>query len=274
MRNRPFRLIISQGRIGDRTPYAIAGARACSDMLAVRLSTEAHVVGRESEHRVDDWSVSLPAARETLSGLAREVVAAIDAGDIPLLSVNTCSAALATLPAAARTIPGLKVLWVDAHGDFNTPVTTGSGYLGGMALAGACGLWESGHGSEVMASNVAIIGIRDIDRAERELLESARVTLMAGSIDLEAVLSFIGDAPVWIHIDWDALEPDHVPAAYRIADGLLPGELRSLLEAIPAQRIAGIELAEFEAPDDERERAKALAIIGDIVEPLIASKSG
>jgi arginase/N-omega-hydroxy-L-arginine amidinohydrolase len=272
MSNRPFRLITSQGRIGDRTPHAIAGARACSDMLAARLSTDASIVGCESEHQVDDWSVCLPAASETLNGLARHVVTAIDAGSIPLLSVNTCSAALATLPAAARSIPGLKVLWVDAHGDFNTPETTDSGYLGGMALAGACGLWQSGHGSEAVASNIAIIGIRDIDSAERKLLEEAGVTLMPGPIDPQAVLSFIGEAPVWIHIDWDALEPNHVPAAYRIADGLLPDQLRSLLEAIPAGQIAGIELAEFEAPQDAAERDKALAIIGNIVEPLIASR--
>ncbi|WP_018898025.1 arginase family protein [Rhizobium sp. 2MFCol3.1] len=272
MSNRPFRLITSQGRIGDRTPHAIAGARACSDMLADRLSIEAHIVGSESGHQVDDWSVSLPAANETLSGLAREVTRAIEAGDIPLLSVNTCSAGIATLPAAARSIPGIKVLWIDAHGDFNTPETTGSGYLGGMALAGACGLWRTGHGSEVVASDVAIIGIRDIDSAEQTLLEGAGVTLMPGPIDLEALLSFIGNASVWIHIDWDVLEPNHVPAAYQIADGLLPDQLRAVLEAISAEQIAGIELAEFEAPEDAAEREKALAVIGDIVEPLIASR--
>ena len=40
--------------------------------------------------------------------------------------------------------PDAKVLWLDAHGDFNTPDTTPSGYLGGMSLAGAVGRWEHG----------------------------------------------------------------------------------------------------------------------------------
>ena len=51
---------------------------------------------------------------------------------------------MGTLPALARTRGDAKLLWLDAHGDFNTPETTGSGYLGGMCLAGACGLWDTG----------------------------------------------------------------------------------------------------------------------------------
>ena len=45
-----------------------------------------------------------------------------------------------------RHVPDVRVLWLDAHGDFNTPETTPSGFLGGMCLAAACGRWDAGFG--------------------------------------------------------------------------------------------------------------------------------
>ena len=58
---------------------------------------------------------------------------ALAAGEVPVLLAPECSIALTTLPAVAGHRPDAKVLWLDAHGDFNTPQTTASGYLGGMA---------------------------------------------------------------------------------------------------------------------------------------------
>lgn len=139
-------LILSQGRIADRKNGTIEGARRTAGMLAEYLGQEANVVGRPSPAAVDDWSESLPAAMETLNALQNAVTNALAARKLPLMIANTCSASLASLPVVARQQPDACILWVDAHGDFNTPDTTESGYLGGMVLAGACGLWESGLG--------------------------------------------------------------------------------------------------------------------------------
>ena len=43
-----------------------------------------------------------------------------------------------------RLDPDVRIVWLDAHGDFNTPETSASGYLGGMCLAAACGRWDAG----------------------------------------------------------------------------------------------------------------------------------
>ena len=51
---------------------------------------------------------------------------------------------MTTFQAVVRHAPDVHVLWLDAHGDFNTPETTPSGFLGGMCLAAACGRWDSG----------------------------------------------------------------------------------------------------------------------------------
>ncbi|MBO9101129.1 MULTISPECIES: arginase family protein [unclassified Rhizobium] len=270
MRLQDLDLIVSQGRIADRSPNAIRGAAVTASALAERYGLQQTIVGTPQPHQSDGWSLALPQASDTLAGLKAAVDGALQANRIPLLAINTCSASLATLPALAASVPDAKILWVDAHGDFNTPFITGSGYLGGMVLAAACGLWDSSHGAGIAPENVLIAGIRDVDGEEADLLRSAGVHMLAaGEVTPEAVADFIGGSKVWIHVDWDALEPNFVPAAYAIKGGLSPGQLREVLMRIPVAQIVGIELAEFEAPDDEAECSAALATLLAIVGPAL-----
>lgn len=169
------RIITSQGRVADRTSGAIPGALAVAKALAARYDLSVKTVGTPAPAVSDDWREALPQAHETLKGLAAAVSEELTAGRRPLLATNTCSASLATIPQAASQIDGLTVLWVDAHGDFNTPETTDSGYMGGMALAGICGLWDSGHGGNVAPEKVVIFGARDIDPEEMETLNRKKL---------------------------------------------------------------------------------------------------
>ncbi|HEV7310059.1 arginase family protein [Ensifer sp.] len=267
----PYELIVSQGRIADRTPGALAGAALTAEALSKSTGLVPTVFGEQSPACKDDWSVSLPEARTTLTGLQGAIAATLRRGNKPLMVANTCSASLASLPVVARHHPDAIVLWIDAHGDFNTPETTESGYLGGMVLAAACGLWDSGHGSGLNPGQVVIVGARDTDVPEADLMRQAGIrTLSPAEATPEAILSAIGDKPVWIHVDWDALQPGNVPAAYAIASGLLPRQLNAIFGAIPAAQIAGIELAEFEASGDAEKDAAALECLLDIVAPLTA----
>lgn len=269
----PFELIVSQGRIADRSPGAIHGAALAADTLSAMTGLAQKRVGTASPPKNDDWSSSLPEARETLEELQRSICEAIARGNTPLIVANTCSASLATLPVVAQAHPDATILWIDAHGDFNTPETTETGYLGGMVLAAACGLWESGHGSGIDPARVVIVGARDIDPPESELLRQAGVRVVSSvEASPKMVLPMIGDAPVWIHVDWDVLEPGFVPAAYAIPGGPLPETLRAIFEAIPGDRIVGIELAEFESSSDEDANAASLAYLAHAVAPLIAPR--
>jgi arginase/N-omega-hydroxy-L-arginine amidinohydrolase len=156
-------LIVSQGRIADRAAGMIEGAALTAQALEQRYGAKGQLIGRPSGPVDDDWSVSLPAARETLTALAQAVSTSIAANHLTVMAANTCAASLATLPVVAREHPDVVVLWIDAHGDFNTPDTTGSGYLGGMALSGPCGLWDSGHGAGINPQQAILVGARDID---------------------------------------------------------------------------------------------------------------
>ncbi|MBZ5763695.1 arginase family protein [Rhizobium sp. VS19-DR104.2] len=270
MRLHNFDLIVSQGRIADRSRNAMRGARLTASALAERYGFLQTVVGTPRSHEIDGWALSLRQASTTLAALNAAVRYTLSANRVPLLIANTCSASLATLPAVASRLPDIKILWVDAHGDFNTPFTTDTGYLGGMVLAAACGLWDSGHGAGVAPENVLIAGIRDSDEEEAANLRSAGVRLLAPSeVEPEAVADFIGSSKLWIHINWDALEPRHVPAAYEVSDGLMPQQLRDVLMRIPHTQIVGIELAEFEAPDNEAECSAAIMTLMEIVCPVL-----
>lgn len=257
-----FSLIVSQGRVADRTDGALVGARRVGEALSSLLSLEPTIIGTPTASADDDWSTALPEAAETLTGLRDAVSRAIDAGTTPLLATNTCAASLGTLPTVAERHPDAVVLWIDAHGDFNTPATTGSGYLGGMVLAAACGLWDSGHGAGLDPRQVIVVGGRDIDAAEGVLLEEAGVTVLAPTESTpERVLSLIAGRPVWIHVDWDVLEPGYIPAAYRVAEGMLPHEVAAIFAALPAGAVKGVELAEFEAGDAEIPERVSLELI-------------
>ncbi|MND67384.1 N(omega)-hydroxy-L-arginine amidinohydrolase [compost metagenome] len=168
-----FELIVSQGRIADRTSGAIPGAALTAKLVSSLTGLAPLEIGQISPARDDHWSLALAEANVTLAELRLAISQTIDRGNRPLMVANTCAASLASLPVAARAHPEAVFLWIDAHGDFNTPFTTESGYLGGMVLAAACGMWESGHGSGIDPKNVIVVGGRDIDPTESDLIKQA-----------------------------------------------------------------------------------------------------
>ncbi|MCQ0024274.1 arginase family protein [Streptomyces somaliensis DSM 40738] len=261
-------LIVSQGRVADRAPRMIEGAARIAEALEHRYGLKGHRVGEPAPAADDDWSVSLPQARETLLGLEEAVTASTRAGNLTVMVSNTCSASLATLPVVAREHPDAVLLYVDAHGDFNTPETTGTGYLGGMVLSAACGLWDSGHGAGLRPEQAVLVGARDIDEAEGELLRKAGVRIIPPrETTAENILDAVGESPVWVHVDWDVLEPGHVPADYTVPDGLLPEQIRMVFETVPSARLRGVELAEFNAPADPEVTEQAVSTILSMVAP-------
>ncbi|GGZ10236.1 arginase family protein [Streptomyces nitrosporeus] len=267
-------LIVSQGRVADRAPRMIEGAARLARALEKRYGLTGRYIGKPAPSAVDDWTVSLPQAAETLNGLRDAVAESIGNGSRTVMVSNTCSASLGTLPVVAREHPDAVVLYIDGHGDFNTP-RTGTGYLGGMVLSGACGLWDSGHGAGLRPAQAVLVGSRDIDEGEAELIAAhgVRVIPPAGTT-AESIRDAVGDAPVWVHIDWDVMEPGHVPADYSVPGGLLPEQIRAVFEAIPPEQLRGVELAEFNAPVDDELSDRAVETILAMVAPAFENVPG
>lgn len=269
-RTAPTEIILSQGRIADRTSGAIPGANALAQAMARKTGLPLNLIGTPSPARDDAWDTALNAAHPQLSALASAVDRTVSQHRQALVIANTCSASLATLPAAARHVEQMATLWIDAHGDYHTPESTGSGYLGGMALAGASGLWDSGHGGGVAPARTLLLGARDIDEPEKARIAAQQATVIApAAVSSQQVRAWLGTSPVWIHLDWDVMEPGLIPAAYSVDGGLLPEQLKAVLAGIPHEQVVGIELAEFELPQDPAKAERAIALILDVTSPLL-----
>lgn len=265
-----FNLLVSQGRIADRAERMIEGANLVAQAIEKRYLVQGIRIGIPSPSEKDDWSKSLPQAKDTLDKLQACTTESIKSGRPTLLLSNTCSASIATLPVAFSEIPDLVIVYIDAHGDFNTPDTTDSGYLGGMVLSGVCGLWRTGHNAGVSPSKIVLVGARDIDKQELDLLDTNGVTIIAPHrVTAENILNVIGNSPVWIHVDWDVLEPGFLPADYSVPDGLTPDQIEDIFSIIPSSQIHGMELAEFNASTDGDENAKSVDTILKMVSPVL-----
>ncbi|WP_025109033.1 arginase family protein [Pseudomonas sp. H1h] len=267
-----FKLIVSNGRVADRTAFTRIGALKAASALEEKYAVAPLYVGNaKCEPAADDWTVSLPAGREQIDSLHRAVACALEQEQLTVVINGTCPASLGSIPAAARQYPDLCLLWVDAHGDFNIPATTDTGYLGGMVVSALCGLWDSGCGAGIRSENVVLLGARDIDAQERQLLSAHNVrTIAPQDATAENVRRAIGQSKVWVHIDWDSLEPGYVPADYAVPGGLLPQQLSSILGAIPLEQIVGLEIAEFNASCDAATAQRATNYIIDIVDPILS----
>jgi len=228
---------VLRGRTSDRTPHGTRGSALLGAALA---GDAARVIGESSPPAVQGWEDDLRAARPVL-----EAAAAAMAEPAPVLIAAQCTIALATLPVLAAREPGTVVVWLDAHGDFNTPATSGSGYLGGMPLAAACGLWDGGYGAGLDPARVVLADARDLDPAEREALDRAGVRRMAVADVAEAVRG----ERVFLHLDLDVLDPSEMPCTFPAPGGLSMDQLRALLAQLAdAADIVGIEVTSMAAP--------------------------
>jgi arginase family enzyme len=231
--DRPLRVTCLRARTSDRTDGAGAGAEALAEALGGR------VIGEASPGRPRDWSEDLPEAQPVLEAAAAEITAAIDQNEFPLLTASDCSICIATMPTVGRRVPGVRFLWVDAHGDFNTPETTPSGFLGGMCLGAACGRWDAGWPDTIDSEDVWFLGVRDLDPGEKVEVETAGVR--TGVPD---------DGPVYVHLDLDALDPSVLPPQFPVPGGLQAGQVRSVLAGLVDDgRLVGLEVTAFEAPE-------------------------
>jgi arginase family enzyme len=267
-------LIALQCRTSDRTPHAIRGVQTLAPLVGKRLGLEPRLIGSPpGETGPTGFNDDLRESRGCLLEAGGQVDDALAAGRTPVLLSAECSVALTTLPAALRHRPEARVLWLDAHGDFNTPETTGSGYLGGMSLSGACGEWDHGLAEPIPAERVILAGVRDLDAEERVLLERGSPTVIGASVveTLVAVKNALDGAPVYIHLDLDVLDPEEFPAQFPVPGGLSADKLYDLMEAVAEDsELVGIEVSAFEAPEDEDELADAAECVMRVLEPLLS----
>ena len=265
-------LIAHRCRTSDRTPGAALGVEELAPLVGKRLGREPRDIGTPSDPRIGDWREDLTGSRGCLLEAGGQVDDALSGGNAPVLLAGECSIAITTLSAALRNRPDAKVLWLDAHGDYNTPETSGSGYLGGMCLAAACGVWDAGLAEPIDPARVILAGVRDLDARERELLEESPATVIGASLEtLVYTQNALDRSPVFVHLDLDVMDPESFPHTQVPApDGLAADKLYDLLEAVAGEcEVIGLEVTAFDAPEDELERQDAASVAIHVLDPLL-----
>jgi arginase len=218
-------------RTSDRGPEGAEGALELGELLGARM------IGSPGEFRDGRYDEDLRDARGCLLEAGGQVDDALVDGRRPLLLAGECSVALTTLPTVLRHRPAARVLWLDAHGDFHSPATTASGYLGGMCLAGACGVWDPGLGhAPIDPARVVQWGVRELEGGERVLLETRGVHAVRDVAALEGM-------EVFLHVDLDVLDPADMPARFPVPGGATPEAVRGVLAEIAgACTVVGAEV--------------------------------
>lgn len=238
---------VFQGRVGDHNDLAMPGARAIGEALARRTGESPTIIWTPEPALMLDWQEDLHAARPALCQLRDRFEDVFGRGAFSVAATSRCAASLATLPVVAKYHPSACVVWFDSHADMNTPDVTTSGFLGGLALSGPAGLWDSGFGAGLRMDQIILVGQRDLDPFEQTLIDCHAVPHVHPHDDLAARLrASIAGRPVYVHIDCDVLDPGIVPTDYIHPGGLSLDDLRTCCTTIAEGRLIGLEIAEFQ----------------------------
>ena len=283
-------LDLGQGRRGvDMGPSAMRYAgleeRLTSLGFEVRDHGNVETAVPEATALQDESARFLPEIKRTCERIAAKVVEAVGAGTTPLVLGGDHSVALGTLGGLASAAGPGGVLWIDAHSDINTPETSPSGNVHGMALGAALGLGGEAFASDawplpaVDPKRVALLGVRELDDGERQLLRDAGVRVFTMSeldrIGVERAMREALDrvaGPNFVHVslDLDALDPEIAPGVGTpVRGGLTYREAHLALELVAESGLAGsLEVVEVN-PILDRENTTALTAV-----ELVASALG
>ncbi|HET6822274.1 MAG TPA: arginase family protein [Anaerolineales bacterium] len=206
--------------------------------LAQALEAAGHEVSVETVESEAEFRAEVQTQFALYASLSKRVTQARDDGKFPLILSGNCGATVGVIAGMGPKPPG--IIWFDAHGEFNTPETTTTGFLDGMGLAIATGqCWKRLSLSipgfrPLPGANILHIGGRDFDSGEREMLEQAGATVLdAASVEqtgmrmaLDSIMpEFLRNAgETHIHIDLDALDPKETPANGWLTEGGLTVE--------------------------------------------------
>ncbi|HEV2226853.1 MAG TPA: arginase family protein [Nitrososphaerales archaeon] len=261
--------------------YTLAGYRGMGDAPeALRKAG----LGQELDGTIDMGDVELPSLKkdvteEKVMNLSNfkdatsriyNAAKSVQAEKVFVLG-GECSVTVGALAGLSEVFSGKPgMLWMDAHGDFNTPETSPSGYIGGMCLAIACGrspglgVGTGGRGYSLGEERLVHVGSRALDPPEVAALSASPAKLYTaqhvkktGVADVaEEAARHLENRSDWIicHLDVDVTDPELIPSVnYPTPGGLTIEEttkiVRRLLET---EKMRVLELAAYNAAKDKR----------------------
>ncbi len=267
-------------------PSAIryAGLDQCLRDLGYKVTDEGDItIKTQEEQRIKNQNAKyLPEISRVVGSLAMKVERAMKKGQFPLVLGGDHSIAIGTISGMAsfarKQNKKLGVLWIDAHGDFNTPESSPSGNIHGMPLAVCVGLGPKaltsigGTYRKIDPENVAIIGLRNVDRTESTNLHKYGLNLYTmEDVDKHGIHWVVKKAfqkvvanvdYVHVSFDLDSVDPVYAPGVGTpVKGGLDYREAHLLMEMIAASgKMTSLEIVEMNPILDNRNQSAEFAV--------------
>lgn len=273
---------LGQRRRGvDMGPSAIRYAGLNSQLRAlgheVSDSGDLPVPLPENDPPDDDRARHLHGIAGVCERIYREAMDVNERGETAVFLGGDHSLSIGTVSAITARERGVGVLWVDAHGDFNTPDITPSGNVHGMALAALMGKGPSEltgigrPGAKLAPNQAVVIGARDIDAAERRHLREMNVrvftmrdidTMGMATVARMALEHFAPLRRIHVSLDMDSLDPAEAPGVGTpVAGGLSYREAHLLMEILAdSKKVTSMDIVEINPILDDRNRTARLAV--------------
>jgi arginase len=190
------------------------------------------------------------------------------------VSAGSVAGAAAHLAASGQQ---LGVVWVDAHGDLNTPATSRSGNVHGMPLSALLGYGDkamtsiAGTPPAIRASDLALVGLRDLDESERAHIRKWNLSAFTmRALDERGVRSVMEEAiaiatrstaGLWVSFDMDVIDPDEAPGVGTpVPGGITYREAHLSMEMLAdTGKLVGIDVVEVNPVLDEKNRTAEIA---------------
>jgi arginase len=255
----------------DMGPSAIRYARLKEQLEKLGIEVTDHgnlrVPVPESATVAEQNAKYFPIIKAVCDELADVVAGVVAQGSFPLVLGGDHSIAMGTIAGIARTrgkAPG--VIWVDAHGDINTPLTSASGNVHGMPVHFAL------EQHAVDPARMAFIGLRDVDEPEKKIIHElgvraftmADVDRLGMSRVVEEALAIVagGENSVHVSFDMDGVDPQEAPGVGTpVRGGITYREAHLLMEGVAASGTLGsLEITEINPILDRENRTAILAV--------------
>ncbi len=258
--------------------YAGLGERLCQ--LGYTIIDEGNIPVHQPETiTIDNPHLKyLEPILEACTELAAIVERTSGSDDFPLVIGGDHSIALGTITGAVKARGSVGVIWIDAHADFNTDQTTPSGNIHGMPLAALAGFGDKrlvnfgGFSPKISPAQIAIVGARDLDPGERELLREARVHVftmkdidrlgLSGTIAQALEIATTGTNGLHVSFDMDSLDPREAPGVGTpVRGGITYREAHLAMELIAdSGKLTSLDMVEVNPILDQENRTANLAV--------------
>ncbi|MEW6634676.1 MAG: arginase family protein [Pseudomonadota bacterium] len=259
------------GGCGQGPDALISGGLAEALKLAGH-DVEVHDIGKVVE---DEQEREIGTGFAVCNAVSGEVRIALDKKRFPIVLAGNCLTSAGAVAGEGAD----AIIWADQHGDLNTPETSTTGFLDGMALATVLGLcWRPMAGQipgfkPIDPARSVLVNARDLDTAEKELLEKLPIirTECPDWAGAAAKLKATGAERIHMHIDLDVHDPEELQAnRYTTRGGPAPEQMRAAMCGLAGPlAIAGLTISAYDPAFDAKGDVPPL--VGELVVDLLST---